>query len=120
MKTIIVRKIKLLSFIKLIASAGVAIGWFLGVVSLIASLFGGPAAANIFGMQFRGIAGGLVNVVWVPVVFGVGLGILALVGYLPFLWLLRGIGGIKLELEGDESTTARQSPRPKSEELALG
>ena len=119
MKTITLKRIKFLSFIKLTTTTGIAIGWFLGVTSLIASLFGGPAAANIFGLQFRGIAGGLINVIWVPVVFGVGLGLLSIAGYWPFLWLIRGIGGLRLGLEGDESAPPVRRSESRSEELLM-
>jgi hypothetical protein len=112
MKTITLRRINFLSFIKLSMTTGIAIGWFLGVLSLIASLFGGPAAANIFGLQFRGIAGGLINVIWVPIVFGVGLGFLSIFGYWPFLWLLRGIGGLRVGLEADESVRPVREREP--------
>ena len=119
MKSIVITRISLLSFIKLTTATAIAIGWFLGVLSLIASLFGGPAAANIFGLKFQGIAGGLINVIWVPIVFGVGLGIFSIAAFWPFLWLLRGIGGLRLDFEGSESAGPRSVSRPKSEELVL-
>jgi hypothetical protein len=119
MKSIIITRISLLSFIKITVATGIAIGWFLGILSLIASLFGGPAAANIFGLKFQGIAGGLINVIWVPIVFGVGLGIFSLAGFWPFLWLLRAIGGLKIDVEEKNPGERGRSSESKREPLLM-
>lgn len=107
MKSIVVTRIKLLSFIKLTAATGVAMGWFLGVLSLLASIFGGNPTANIFGLEFSGIAAGLVNVVWVPVIFSVGFGLLSIAAFWPFLWLLRCLGGLRIDLTGSDAAIQR-------------
>jgi len=121
MKSIIVPRIriKLLPLLKLTTAISAATGWVLGVLSLIASLFNGPTAANIFGHRFYGIAAGLINVIWVPVLFAVPLGILTVASYWPCIWLLRAMGGFQLEMQTEESNKQGRASETRREELLV-
>lgn len=112
-------KIKLLPLLKLTTATGASIGWVLGVLGLIASFFGGPAAASIFGHHFQGVAAGLINVIWAPVLFSVIVGVLTLASYWPCVWLLRLMGGFRLELESEESNRSNRASDTRREELLV-
>lgn len=61
-------------------------GFAFGLVSLLFGLVGLHAHADIFGLHFQGVAAGLVNLVWGPLLALVAAVPLSAIAYWPFRW----------------------------------
>ena len=93
------RSIGLASFLKLNAAIGAAVGLLLALLNPLGSLVGFEARAGIESPALQGPIAWLVYLVLLPLVLGLFGAILGLLAYVPFVALLRGLGGLKLQIE---------------------
>lgn len=84
----ILHKVHLGSFIKFTMVLFISLGLAVGTIGVLLSLFGQNVYFTVGSIQLKGIAAGLLNLLFAPIIFALMGGIIALLAYLPFkLWL---------------------------------
>jgi len=99
MEEIRIRKITFGSFVKLLLTAGLAFGVFVGVIILIIGLCGGNVSANIGDFRVEGVWGGILGLFLAPVLAAISYTLSAALLYWPFRLVLKLIRGIKLKVK---------------------
>ncbi|MBY0085623.1 hypothetical protein HP567_010285 [Brevibacillus sp. M2.1A] len=99
--------IKISSYIKLCAGAGVSIGVLDGAFRFLFLLVMGQFGASealIFSMQVKGWTAGILHVLSVPLLYGLGAVLFGFVSYFPFMYYLKCKKGIVIEgvFEGEQ------------------
>lgn len=100
MEEIKITKMQFGSYIKLVALNWLSMGFILGILMFVLSLFGQEVNTNLGPFILHGVAGGISAIVVGPIVFLIFGLIIGLCGYVPFNLMLRVIKGILIRFKG--------------------
>jgi hypothetical protein len=105
MTQLTIRALAFPSFMKLCAVMSFGVGVGVGVVAFVATLFDADIRVALLVIELTGVAGGIAAIPAAPIIFTLFGVLAAIVGFLPFNWFLRTMGGI--DVTGDWGSAAQ-------------
>ncbi|MFI8715924.1 hypothetical protein [Brevibacillus brevis] len=95
-----VKYLKISSYLKLCVGAGVSIGILDGAFRFLLLLVMGQLSTSealLFSMQVKGWVAGILQLLSVPLLYGLGAVLFSLVSYFPFMYYLKCKKGLVIE-----------------------